>query len=278
MPKPKRSTIIIIAVILAVILLFAVSKLFFESGDQGEDSVEMESMNILILGTDARQGMTGRTDAIMLINYNPQKEDIYLLSIPRDTRIKIKNKYDRINAAYAYGGAELARESIEEFLDIEIDHHVVFNFDAFVSLVDMIGGIEVDVPIRMYHPDENINLQPGLQLLDGEDALAYSRFRYTSEGDIGRAKRQQEVVKLVIDKLFKVRNVLKIPQLIQAISENVEHDFSNTDLVKLASTANKAKEKPIISEVLPGKSEMLNATWYIIPDLSQVPTISEKFK
>ncbi|WP_051534326.1 LCP family protein [Desulfitibacter alkalitolerans] len=250
-----------------------------ENGEETEEEEEMiDPMNILILGLDVAKGSTGRTDTIMLLSFRPDRDEVYLMSIPRDTRVKIKGSNDKINAAYAYGGAELARKTIEEFLDIEIDHHIVLNYEAFVTLIDLSGGIEVDVPVRMYVPDENINLQPGLQKLDGAGALAYARFRGTTEGDLGRAKRQQEIIKLLVDELLKPKMVIKLPQIIQTMTDYVEHDFSTTELMKFAAAAAKAKNKPIESLILPGTNQKISGIWYYIANEKKLPEVVENFQ
>lgn len=240
--------------------------------------IEIDPMNILIMGLDVEKGTRGRTDTIMLLSFRPDRDEVYLLSIPRDTRVQIKGGYDKINAAYVYGGAELARETIENFLDIEIDHHIVVNFDAFITLIDLVDGIEVDVPVRMYYPQEKIDLQPGKQTLDGKDALAYSRYRGTSEGDLGRAKRQQEVVGLLVDKLLTPRMIVKLPQIIQTMNEYVEHDFSMSEMMKFANAANQARNKPIESLYLPGTNKKINGLWYFLADEKKITEVIEPFK
>lgn len=272
-----------------IFIIFMMFGLFFYWYDStqiaiGDEEAEPEQeeaidpMNLLILGLDVEKGARGRTDSILLMSIRPNRDEVYLMSIPRDTRVKIKGSNDKVNAAYVYGGAELTRQTIEDFMDIEIDHHLVFNFEAFVTLVDLVGGIEVDVPVRMYLPEENIDLQPGLQVLDGEGALAYSRFRGTSEGDIGRAKRQQEVIKLLSDELFKPKMVVKLPQIIQTMTDYVEHDFSNTELMKFATVAAKAKSKPIETLMLPGTNQKLKGIWYYIADEKELPEVAKDFQ
>ncbi|KUO51311.1 MAG: hypothetical protein APF76_17695 [Desulfitibacter sp. BRH_c19] len=243
-----------------------------------EEDVEIDPMNVLILGLDVEKGSRGRTDSIMLMSFRPDREEVYLMSIPRDTRLKIKGGYDKVNAAYVYGGAELTRQTIEDFMDIEIDHHIVFNFEAFETLIDLVGGIEVDVPVSMNVPSEGINLQPGVQKLDGKDALGYARFRGTSEGDIGRAKRQQEIIKLLSDELLKPKMVLKVPQIIQTMTEYVEHDFSTTELMKFGAVAAKAKSKPIETLVLPGTNQKLDGIWYYLADENKLPEVAKEFQ
>lgn len=242
------------------------------NGDPEEEEkvVLNDSMNILILGIDSEKGNIGRTDTIILLNFKPDREEIYLMSIPRDTRVKIKGNYDKINAAYVYGGPELARETVGDLLNIKIDHHVIFNFETFKELIDMVEGLEVDVPVRMYYPSENIDLQPGKQTLNGHDALAYARYRGTSEGDLGRSKRQHEIITLLIDKLFAPKMLIKMPRIIQSVAEHIEHDLTAKDLGTIAAVGGQVKSKPIKSIMLPGKNEKIKGIWYFIADEEEI--------
>jgi LCP family protein required for cell wall assembly len=291
----KNKTLVILLMILVLVggIYFVNNGIFIEEADKagntGTDETEetkINQMNILILGLDSRDGdFRGRTDTIMLAGFNPDNDSINLLSIPRDTRVKVKGEYLKINAAHVYGGPELTLKSLEDFLDIEIDHYVVINFDVFEQMVDIVGGIEVDVPIKMYYPAENIDLEPGLQVLNGEQALGYARYRYTEEGDIGRAKRQQQVVKLLLEKLFKVKNVIKIPEMINTVYSNLETDFSLTETMEIAGAASQVKSKPVNALVLPGTNKKLLYDeqknlylWYYIHDQNKLEEISEMFR
>jgi LCP family protein required for cell wall assembly len=144
-------------------------------GVEEEDSKQV----ILVLGGDYRKGEVGRTDTILLVFLDTKEKTVHILNIPRDTYVNIAGKgiKTKINHAFAYGGVDMAKETVENFLNIEIDHYVDTDFDGFVSLIDALGGVQVDVEKRMYYPAENIDLQKGLQTLDGEQALAYVRYR-----------------------------------------------------------------------------------------------------
>ncbi len=292
----KNKTLLILSVIIVLFggVYFINNHLFADrenqpgnNTNQNEDSqLEIDQMNVLVLGLDSRDGdFRGRTDTIMVAGFNPSNDSINLVSIPRDTRVKVKGEYLKINAAHVYGGPELTLKSLEDFLEIEIDHYVVINFDVFEQMVDIVGGIEVDVPIKMHYPAENIDLEPGLQVLNGEDALGYARYRYTKEGDIGRAKRQQQVVKLLIEKLFKIKNVIKVPEMLNTVYSNLETDFSLTEIMEIAKAASQVKNKPINSIVLPGTNKKLLYDeqknlylWYYIHDENKLEEISEMFR
>ncbi|MBO8168493.1 MAG: LCP family protein [Thermoanaerobacteraceae bacterium] len=245
--------------------------------DGSRDTVpEMDKMNILVLGIDSRNDdFRGRTDTIIVASVDPNNGKINMVSIPRDTRVKIKGSWDKVNAAYVYGGVELAREVVEDLLDINIDNYAVIDFKGFVRLVDIVGGIEVDVPVNMYYPPEGINLKKGRQKLDGEDALAYSRFRGTVEGDIGRARRQQQVIKLLLDELLQAKNILKAPQLIDTVRENVETDISVAAMAKLVKIAQHLDSTTVNAIVLEGTSKKIDGLWYYLPSEASLEEASK---
>lgn len=169
----------------------------------------------MIMGVDERDDDVGRSDTLMVATLDPKKDHAALMSIPRDTRVKIKGHgWDKINAAYAYGsakggpeaGEKLTQRTVEDFLGVNMDHYVVINIQAFQKIIDAIGGIDIDVEKRMYYEDPwdddgglIIDLQPGMQHMDGKTAVTYVRYR-DEEGDIGRIKRQQKFMKACMDK------------------------------------------------------------------------------
>ena len=173
------------------------------------------------MGVDERDDDVGRSDTLMVATLDPKKDQAALMSVPRDTRVKIKGHgWDKINAAYAYGsakggpeaGEKLAQRTVEDFLGVNMDHYVVVNIQAFQKIIDAIGGIDIDVEKRMYYEDPwdddgglIIDLQPGMQHMDGKTAVTYVRYR-DEEGDIGRIKRQQKFMKACMDKVTSSRS------------------------------------------------------------------------
>jgi len=271
----RKLTIKNVAIVL--LLIFALGYLVYDNyfqlpfrnttnTEQQED--EFSRFNVLIIGLDGRAGLNDRTDTIILASFDGEKKEAQLLSIPRDTRVKIKGSWDKINAAYVYGGIELTKDTITEFLDVEIDRYVIVDFKSLVKLVDEVGGIEVDVPVRMYVPLEGIDLQPGLQHLDGEQVLAYSRFRGTIEGDIGRVKRQQQVITLLAEKMTSLKNITQLSQLIPIYKEDVETDLTIKEMIALARITPDTLEKGINTQVLPGANKKIDGLWFWEPDLS----------
>ncbi len=132
---------------------------------------------------DVRQSKGTRTDTMMLMKVNFETGKIDLLSLPRDTRVLVRGKEDKLNHAHAYGGTSLTMATVREFLNIDLDYYVKVDYKAVKAIVEAIGGVEIDVPQRMRYSDPtadpplNINLYPGLQVLDGEGAHDFLRYR-----------------------------------------------------------------------------------------------------
>lgn len=234
---------------------------------------EFTKFNVLLLGLDGRQGVNSRADTIIVASLDGSNNQARLLSIPRDTRVKIKGGWDKINAAYAYGGVELTRDTVSDFLGVPIDRYAVIDFVSLVKMVDAVGGIEVDVPVRMYVPLEGIDLKPGKQHLTGEQVLAYSRFRGTIEGDIDRARRQQEVVQILLQEALKAENLPRLAELVEIVKENVETDLSAKEMISLARIAPAVMDKGLSAQVLPGRNKKIDGIWYWEPDLATLDSL-----
>lgn len=227
--------------------------------------------NVLLLGIDSRterdlkteiQAKSYRTDTMILASLDIKEKKAKLISIPRDTKVKVKGNYNKINAAFVYGGVELAKETVEEFAGVRIDRTMVVDFQSLVKIVDLLGGVEIDVPIRMYRPTEEINLQPGLQVLDGQQALAYSRYRGTPGGDIDRAGRQQEVIQALIKKIISVKGVSMIPSLYRTMEENMVTDIPLKEIMTLGKLAPAVLKNGIDTMVVPGENALIEGIWF----------------
>ncbi|MGP4077214.1 LCP family protein [Halobacillus sp. K22] len=189
------------------------------------------ALSLLLLGTDQRNTETGRTDTIMILKYHPEKQTMKLASIMRDTYVDIPGHgTNKINAAYALGGPELMRKTISQNFDIQLEHYALVDFSGFSHIADTIapGGLEVTIEKDLNYQSEGgdtiIDLKEGVQQLDGEELLAYSRFRSDSEGDFGRVERQQKVIALLKEKLLSIEGLWKVPRLIGSIQPYVDSD------------------------------------------------------
>ena len=232
-----------------------------------------DKFNILLLGLDGREGLNDRSDTIILVSLDEKNKKAQLLSIPRDTRVKVRGKLDKINAAYAYGGVDLSLKTVSNFLGVHIDRYVIIKFDGLVKLVDLAGGIDVHVPTRMYKPSEGIDLYPGDQHLDGEQVLAYTRFRNDKYGDLDRARRQQEALQLLATKILKEKSLSQLVEFINLAFEEVETDLSMREMVALARLASPVLENGVVTKILPGQSVKINEIWYYEADLANLPEV-----
>lgn len=190
---------------------------------------------ILLLGSDAREGDTAsRSDVTMLARVDPENAAVDLISIPRDTMVTIEGSTQKINAAYAFGGASGAVEAVSEFAGVPISHYAEIHFDELEEVVDQLGGVWVDVPESFSAGNGGMSFTEGEQLLSGEEALAYARERYNvSGGDFGRAQAQRQIVEAIIRQVIAAP-ATELPGLIGKLANSVTTDYSVPDLVTLA--------------------------------------------
>lgn len=229
-------------------------------------------IKVLILGID-QVVKPARTDTIILANIDFKNKLSHLISIPRDTLVEIpksKKKKDKINHAYAIGGIELTKKTLEKFLDTKIDYYVLTDFEKFKKIIDIIGGVEIDVEKRMHYIDRAANLYidlyPGRQRLNGEKAMEYVRFRHDALGDIGRIERQQKFIGAVISQC-KGKNIVKeLPKIIKEIYKNIETDLKMEQILNLAYLLNEFEDVRIAKGTIPGRPVNIKGICYWEPD------------
>jgi len=262
--------------------LFASSSLLDKpAGDTASDGLlkVKDKTTIMIMGVDERDDDVGRSDTLMIATIDPKKDQAALLSIPRDTRVKIKGHgYDKINAAYAYGGHKLTESTVEGLLGVDVEHYIMINTKSFQKIIDAIGGIDIDVEKRMYYEDPwdddgglVINLRPGMQHMDGKTAMTYVRFR-DEEGDIGRIKRQQKFMKACMDKLVSPSIIPKLPTVITEVMDSIKTDLSMRQLLEFAGTLKSAQKNGLKTEMVPGRPLYIDGVSYWIPNISELRT------
>ena len=236
-----------------------------------------DKSTIMIMGVDERGDDVGRSDTLMIATLDPKKDQAALLSVPRDTRVKIKGHgYDKINAAYAYGGHNLTKGTVESFLGVPMDHYVIINIQAFQRIIDAIGGIDIDVEKRMYYEDPwdddgglVTTLPPGMQHMDGKTAITYVRFR-DEEGDIGRIGRQQKFMKAVMEKITSPAIITKLPSVIKEVMSSVKTDLSFRQLLEFAGTLKEAQKNGLKTDMVPGRPLYIEGISYWIPDITKL--------
>ena len=185
---------------------------------------------ILVLGLDDGGG---NTDAIFTLKVEGGRTSI--TQIPRDSYIDSHSFGPvKANALYAYGGHEAVKAELTRLMGRPIDHHILVNLNGIRTLSDMVGGVEVDVPKRLYYRDDSggllIDLQPGPQLLKGHDLEGFLRWRHDEEGDLGRLARQQLVLKSLFSRLTRPEHLVKLPALIKEAGNNLETDLGAMEL------------------------------------------------
>ncbi|SEJ72790.1 transcriptional attenuator, LytR family [Propionispira arboris] len=286
--KPKKMTATtkwFIAFIALFILAASAGALFAASGyfdapkpppSEGMLSAK-DKANIMIMGVDSRADDVGRSDTLMVATIDPKKDQASLLSIPRDTRVKIKNHgFDKINHAYAFGGHELTKDTVENFLGVTLDHYIIIDTHAFQRIIDTIGGIDIDVEKRMYYEDPwdddgglIINLQPGMQHMDGKTAITYVRYR-DEEGDLGRIQRQQKFMKAIFDKIASPSIIMKIPSIIKEVSNSIKTDMSIRQMIEFAGTIKESQKNGLKTDMVPGRPLYIDEISYWIPNIKEL--------
>ena len=239
----------------------------------------LDNVNVLVLGCDEREGESvARADVIIVATLRPGAKEASMFSLPRDTRVAIEGHgHDKINHAMSYGGIPLVESSVENLLGIEIDHYVKVNFDGFINVIDALGGVNVDVPARMYKPLEAIDLLPGYQTLDGADALAFVRWRGDGTGDYGRIERQQQFIAALTEKI-KGMSMSQALNVVSAVMDSIETDMSVRQMTSYGTTVLGMGTESIKTYSFVGSELWLNGVNYVEPDMTAIADIVNKMQ
>lgn len=240
-----------------------------------QDTIEqLDEFRVLLLGVSTDLGAK-LTDTIMVASYNPKTQSAALLSIPRDTFVgKSKtsaNSYDKINALFQKG-PEKTLAAVNEITGLDIEYYAVIDNDALIKVVDEIGGVEFDVPIKMKYDDPtqnlHINLQPGLQTIDGKKAEQLLRFRHNNNGtsysseygdnDIGRMRTQREFITATVKQTLQLKNATKLGKLLDIVYENVETNVKLSDVKDYLPYALEFNMENLKTGAVPGAPTMIN--------------------
>ena len=269
-----------------------------------ESTVGVPAINILLLGTDGRpdEADTPRTDTMMLFTLDPQNQTAGLLSLPRDLWIPIPGLgySSKINTAfqlgesvgYPGGGRQLAKDTVSSFIGQPVQYYVRVNFDGFEELVDLIGGVDVVVPTTIHDEQyptsdygyQTFHLDAGTQHLDGETALKYVRTRNVDD-DYSRARRQQQVLRSVADKVLRADMIptllQKLPRLLYTMRSSIETDIPMATLLELANYGRESSLREVHQLVLDSRygeeTYAENGAWILLPDRSLVRSALAEF-
>ncbi|RIN30795.1 LytR family transcriptional regulator [Staphylococcus succinus] len=245
-----------------------------------------DPVSILFLGIDDNSGREkngqsteqSRTDAMILSTFNTNKDQIRMLSIPRDTVSYIPKVgyYDKITHAHAFGGPTASMDAVEATLNVPVDYYVRINMEAFVDAVNELGGIKYDVPYNISEPNTNdtgqIKVKKGYQKLNGDEALAVARTRH-HDSDLKRGQRQMELIKILFAKAQKLDSFNKLDDVISIVGKNSKHNFNSKE-VKALATSYLQNDVKIKSKQLKGEDDYLNGVYYYNPDIKSIQDTS----
>lgn len=225
-------------------------------------------MNIVLLGIDSR-GFSGniRSDSIIIVSLDRKNNNIKLTSIMRDTYVHIPGRdMEKLGHAYAYGGSELAMETINKNFNMDIENFITIDFTGFEKVIDAINGVEIELS-----PDEAsyINMDDcGKQLLDGEKALEYSRIRMIGNGDYERTERQRRVLEETFKKIIAM-NVTKYPKLLNIFLPLVKTNIPRMQALDLATEIIKSRVRSVEQFRIPAdgyaEDKKINKIFYVVP-------------
>jgi LCP family protein required for cell wall assembly len=239
---------------------------------------EKDPISILLMGVDERDGDAGRSDSLILMTVNPNTNSTQMVSIPRDTRTEIvgKGKEDKINHAYAFGGTEMAINTVEHFLDIPIDYFVKINMESFKDTVDAVGGVEVNNTLDFSYG--GYDFPKGIVSLDGEKALAFTRMRYEDpRGDFGRQERQRQIIEAVLKKGANISSITKFGDMFGVVRNNITTNLTFDEMWAVQANYKTAIKKLEQFQVK-GSGDTINGIYYYIVPEDERLTLSNQLK
>ncbi|MGN5456064.1 MAG: LCP family protein [Candidatus Kurthia intestinigallinarum] len=232
-----------------------------------------DNISIMIVGIDDSEKRSqgegnSRSDALLVATLNNKDKSIKLVSIPRDSYVYIPTVgyKDKITHAHAYGGIDATRETVEGLLNVPIDYYFRVNFDAFIEIVDALGGVTVDVPYEINELDENdkrtVHLMPGTQEVNGREALALARTRH-QDSDVERGKRQQMILEAIASKATSVTSFTKYDKVLAAVGNNMQTDMTFDEMKSLFAYLQNGMPN-IDSLSLKGSDDMSSGIYYYL--------------
>lgn len=266
----KKFFISLLVTFLICAIVFASMVLFVPDGGKSYDFLDNSSQNsenILVVGVD-KEGV--RADVIMLFNMNKEDKTMNLVSIPRDTKVKLEKRTSKINSLIGKdNGEELLVDSVRQLTGLPVHSFCRVTFEGLRNIVDILGGIEYNVPINMDYEDPvqdlKIHLKAGKQLLSGEDVEGLVRFRSGyANADLGRIDTQQDFLKEAVKQKLNIKYIFKLPAIMRELNENFSTDLSALDILTLAVNARRCNG--LSSYTLPGEAKYSGGVSYFVAD------------
>ena len=262
----------------AITGLGGLPKLFQKSYGKSVFVGERKRINLLVLGIDYNHDSKGmpyskgaRSDTMMVASIGDEAQFLNIVSIPRDTYTLISEKIgsDKINSAFSYGGVKQTRETVSHFLGVPVHYYVIVKVQGAKKIIDALGGLPIDVEKNMDYDDNwgqlHIHLKKGPQILNGDQAVGYARFRHDEEGDYGRMRRQQQVIRAVIRRMKDPSIVTKFSQLAAAVKETLETDLTVEQMIDLALLYKGFDQSKMRSAQIKGDDDTVNGAMVIVP-------------
>jgi LCP family protein required for cell wall assembly len=244
-----------------------------------------DPFSLMLLGTDQRGNETARSDTMIYAVVRPEDYKILLISIPRDTYTEIighkDNKKDKITHAYAFGGQQMAKDTLEALLGHNIQYYATINFQGLKDAVDAIGGVPLPIKkdiVNKGADHEKFTIEGGKSNYSGEEALNYTRYR--EDSDFNRTKRQQVFIDVVANKMLSVSQIGKIPELLDIMGENFKTDLPPSTIISLAKKFMGSKDMDISSFTVMGEGKRIDGIYYDIvdeEDLSEAKTMIDNW-
>lgn len=305
MKKKKSTTFKVIITILIILLVLIVAAAIFvftklhslnnsinEPLDRDHSQLrqkaakEGDPMTVVLYGIDddaerQQENLGQRSDSIVLMSINPEDKKTVMVSVPRDTRAKIvgHGTTEKINHAYAYGGPKMAVNSLEELMDVPVDHYIAINMDGVKTVVDELNG--VDITSNATFTFHGYKFEKGQKYhMDGDKALTYMRSRKEdgAGGDEGRQLRQQQVITAVAREAFSVNSVTKLNGIFKAAQDNLKTDLSFVQLNRFKSDYDKAQDN-VERLTINGQNALGDDNlYYFYPDKNSLKEVKEKLK
>lgn len=293
MKKISKISLVILGITLSILLITVgvaywygshlfnkIEKVEIDTNDVGIKEEVQEKLseyndsviNIALFGIDAQDGEAGRSDSIIIATLDTTHNKLKLTSIMRDSYVTIADRgQDKINHAYAFGGAQLAIKTLNENFDLNIEDFVAVNFTTMPKIIDKLGGVTIDIT------SEEVSHIPGIDsagtyTLTGEQALAYSRIRYASGGDYVRTDRQRTVLNKVFEKILAT-NVTQYPSLLSEILPMVKTSLDYSEILDLGNEVLKMGVTNLEQERFPRdeycEGKMISGIYYLTFDKEQ---------
>lgn len=244
-----------------------------------EEKVSVEKpISVLLLGVDGEGNKGSRSDTMIVMTMNPTTGKTTMLSIPRDSRTEIvgKGKDDKITHAHAFGGPQMAIDTVENLLDIQIDYFASVDMKGFKEVVDIFDGVTVTNDLAFSYDGHTFAV--GEITLNGEEALAYARMRKEDpRGDLGRNDRQKQIIEALMSKAAKISSVSKVEEILDMVGNNVRTNAQLSDMSTLQQYYAESNEQTEVLN-LTGYGQKINGIWYFILDETVKQQVKEKLK